>query len=531
MGIRSLSPLGFIAVATIASADPVWIANGPDGGEVAMFAASQTWLYAATVDGVFRSNDSATNWQRSGSGIARGTSILSVAVSPGNANLVLAGSAGFIHRSVDAGVTWTSIAVTGAPTRIVFSSRSSLPNEVFFLRTSTFAAQAEALRKSVDGGLTWVTVNGPGGTPLLAKGFAADAFSNRYYALDGGQKLLTTTTAGVSWNEAGQVAFPSNNGRQPLLVDPNNPDVVIWSADNLDATYLQRHRVSSGITSYAMTAYKAHELAGEWDGQQRLWFSAISEFVTPSQRLYESLDHGQTWADVNSDRPVRMLAADRWVSGRLYGSTASGPEVSDDAGRHWETRARGIPLAPVTALSIDPVDPSIIVATTANGTSRSIDAGATWSPSVQNPQTSIAPIGHGSADYALALHPYNASRRMALRAGPTGPAAYLSNDGGASWQLRGNVPVASTSSPSQLQFDPCDTETLYAATGNWVYRSADLGLSWQQEPTLLRSNRHTDLDVACNNGLLIVAAASLESSVQIRRSSPNDRILRAGFDE
>lgn len=654
---RSIFAFTWLLAAPFVSADATWVANGPSGGDVQMIVASPSWLYAATRDGVFRSNDQGSNWQRAGTQIPRDAAILSLAVNRHNTSLVLAGGAGFIYRSTDAGANWTPVAVPRSPTRIVFSSRSNLTNEVFYLSPSNVWSEAEPLQRSNDGGLTWQTVNGPNATPLRAKGFAADDFANRYYALDGGQQLLTSMDGGASWQVSGPIFAPSNNARQPLLVDPHNNDVVIWSADNLDASYLQRHRVSAGTTSYLMTAYTANELAGDWLTSGRLWFSAINEFVQPAQRLYESLDHGLTWNDVNSDRPVRMLSTDRGVSGRLYGATAAGPEVSEDAGRHWETRSQGIGLAPANALGIDPRNPAIVLAATAgNGVWRSIDSGLHWqrgdgmdhravlslarsardadivyagtdtgvfksgdgglswaalpatafpgandtrltrfyvnrndsdhlvainsgwgsvgwsddggrswraasglssttrriaaSPNGSErvyalgyPHVSLqlrradshgaafVPVGPAIVIHAFGVHPYNDARLVAIQPGPLGSAAYLSNDAGETWQQRGAVPLTIASVESHIRFDPCDPEVLYAATGNWVYRSDDLGLTWHQEATPLKlANRQTDIDARCTGGLLAVAVASLESSVQIRTSSPNDRILRGSFD-
>lgn len=653
---RSLLSFPVLLGAALAHADPIWTANGPDGGNIAMIAASPGWLYAATGDGVFRSNDQGANWQRAGTQIARGTGILTVTVSPHDANLVLAGAVGMVYRSTDAGENWSPVAVSTSPTRFVFSSRPIYSNEVFAISTSAIASEPGALLRSSSGGLAWQVVNGPNAAPLLAKGFAADQLLDRYYALDGGQQLLMSENGGSTWIVSGSIAMPANNSRQPLLVDPTDSNFVIWSADNLDASYLQRHRVSSGVTSYVMTTYTANELAGDNGMAGRLWFSAIHEFSTPPQRLYESTDHGQNWIDVNADRPVRMLSADPSVSGRLYGTTGGGPEVSEDAGRHWQTRSSGIPLAPANAVSVDPRDPSVIVAATAgNGVWRSVDGGEHWTQasglhhraalslarSVQDANTLYAssdpglfrsndggsswiqlpatvftgtadlrlarilvdrgdanrlvayhallsrvgwsddggltwraatgldsnahrivalPNGSGrvyalgyphasypmhradshGADFvavdsaaithALGVHPYNDARLVALRPGATGTAAYLSNDAGETWQLRGAVPLATAVYESHIRFDPCDPEILYAATGNWVYRSDDLGLTWQQETMPLKSNRFADLEARCANGALVVASASPESSVQVRVSSLSDRILRGGFD-
>ncbi len=111
---HSLVALTLLLAIGAAQADPTWLANGPDGGNITMMAASAGWLYAATGDGIFRSNDQGTNWHRAGTDIPRGTAISTLVVSPHGDNVVLAGSAGFIYRSSDAGASWTSVAVSGS---------------------------------------------------------------------------------------------------------------------------------------------------------------------------------------------------------------------------------------------------------------------------------------------------------------------------------------------------------------------------------------------------------------------------------
>lgn len=655
---HSLVALSLLLAIGAAQADPTWLANGPDGGNITMMAASAGWLYAATGDGIFRSNDQGTNWQRAGNDIPRGTAISTLVVSPHDDNVVLAGSAGFIYRSSDAGASWTSIAVSGSPGRIVFNEQPGYANEVLFASSSSLATQAGALQRSSNAGQTWQSVNGPSATPLLAKGVVADPQRDRYYALDGGQQLLMSINGGTTWTAAGAVAAASSNGRQPMLVNRADNDYVLWSADNLDATYLQRHRVSTGVTSQVFTAYTAQELAADPVVAGRIWFSAIQEFSSPPQRLFESIDHGQTWVDVNADRPVRMLAADPIQSGLLYGTTTAGPEISQDGGRHWEVRAFRIAQAPTRAVLVDSRDPALILAgTTGNGVWRSGDAGQNWQRSIgmdyrsvlslaqtaQNPDVVYAgtdvgvfrsldggvrwtglpaasfpgsndsrltrlfvnrdngdhlvavndgsgkvgwsddgglswraatglpgstarrlaasPNGSGRvyalgppsvsqplrrADshgaqfvtvgvaanfYALAVHPDNDARLVSIQSSPQGPTVYVSDDAGDTWLPRGTLAIASPADESHLRFDPCDPETIYAATGNWVYRSVDRGLSWQQESTPLRSSRHSDLDARCSAGSITVAVASPDSSTQIRRGVASDRILRSSFDE
>lgn len=452
--------LGFLGVVACAPAQAWWIARGPDGGTVSDVAVSTAAIHAATNDGVYRSLDDGASWTRVELG-ARGARPSDIVASPDLPEVVLAAIGDGLWRSSDGGASWASVAVPMPALRFAFGSVS---NEVLAV-----SAPGNPLLRSSNAGLTWTTL-APPASALQASTLAADPNGDYYYAIDSAQQLRRSPDGGATWTAlTSTLAAPGM--ASPLLVDPANSDTVLIASNNLDASYVTRYSVAGGTHTTVHHAYTGYAFVADPFTGGRLWFSARTEFPVIGDRLFESNDHGMTWTDVNSDRAVRLLAADHRTAGRLYGTSASGMEWSGDAGRHWESRMRGIPLASVTSLSIDPRAPSMLLAATeANGIARSDDGGASWTSSSVG-LTSPGVIG-------LVRSPSDADR---VHAG-TQAGLFRSIDGGLNWNAVPLVQYPSAGVPrfSHLTVDRTNPQRLAAVEGlSRVMWSDDGGSSWR----------------------------------------------------
>ncbi|MBN8481106.1 MAG: hypothetical protein J0L88_05885 [Xanthomonadales bacterium] len=443
-----------------AHADPSWLANGPDGGPINDVAVSTLALHAATRDGVYRSLDDGATWTRVELGV-RGGWIDRIEASPDHPDVLLAAGSGSTWRSNDGGATWTAVATPEPIARFAFGQWA---NEVLAVPTS-----GTPVLRSSDLGQTWVTTGAPPAA-LQAPTLVADPNDDFYYAIDNAQQLRRSPDGGATWTSlASTLAAPGM--ASALIVDPANSNIVMLASNNLDASYVTRYTVSSGTHTPVHHAYKGYAFVADPFASGRLWFSARAEFPIIGDRLFESTDHGVTWTDVGSDRPVRMLAADRRIAGRLYGTSAAGMEVSTDAGRHWTTHTRGIPLASVTSLSIDPRAPStLLAATEANGIARSDDGGASWTSSSVG-LTSPGVIG-------LVRSPFDAERVYA----GTEAGLFRSDDGGVHWLAVPLTQYPTGGAPrfSHLKVDRADASRLTAVEGlSRVMWSDDGGSAWR----------------------------------------------------
>jgi len=159
----------------------------------------------------------------------------------------------------------------------------------------------------------------------------------------------------------------------------------------------------------------------------------------------------------NLDRPSSIASLPSGLPGdaSLY--------RSDDGGTTW--KAMGLGHLGVSAVAIDPSDPSILYAgTEASGVFKSTDGGATWAASSAGLRSlSINALG------------INRSAPSMLHAATSG-GLFKSTDGGASWSASG--PQLPNPVFRSVVIDPIVSTTHYAADAVWVTKSVDGGETW-----------------------------------------------------
>jgi photosystem II stability/assembly factor-like uncharacterized protein len=210
------------------------------------------------------------------------------------------------------------------------------------------------------------------------------------------------------------------------------------------------------------------------------------------------------------------------LSEKIYAATTVGAFYTKDAGREWEERMNGMKeVHIVTAIAINPKDPSVLYGGTTGGIYRSDDGAMTWKK-INNgliPESelmasmalgvNVIEIDHSNPDVVYAgttkglyrtmnkgefweriglsitepyissivLHPRDPS--VLYVGGPGG--VWQSADGGTSWKAQ-NEGLASLNIRA-LAMEPNDLRTLYAGTnGSGLYRSTDAGRTWTTIP-------------------------------------------------
>jgi len=128
----------------------------------------------------------------------------------------------------------------------------------------------------------------------------------------------------------------------------------------------------------------------------------------------------------------------------------------------------------VSALAIDPTNPSIIYAGSFGGIFKSKDGGDTWSPASSGLVPNPGIYDEGGGVYTLAVDPVNPNT---VYAGTMYEGAFKSTDGGASWS------AINSGLTGQLVFglaiDSTTPSTVYAATlDDGVFKTIDGGANW-----------------------------------------------------
>lgn len=287
------------------------------------------------------SAQAATGWQPGGPlpGLGNGR-IWSLAVSPQNPSMVVAGTDNGIYRSTDAGVTWSGTVLHGIRVWTVgFDVRD--------LRTVFAGTDGQGVRRSVDGGSTWVDVSS-GLTSLtvrsLAFGYAGIAAGTAHG--------VAVTSDGLHWRKAGLDSL----GIASVAVAANSPRLtLIAGADQGDLSNGYLFRDSTGGSSWSVL-------------QEGL--PAPQTPANPARVVVASVAAGPLSQSV----PQRPLVV----------ATNRGAFASGDGGTNWSL-SQGLPdTITLTTVAISPLNPNLVYAgADAGGSSggalmRSVDAGTTF---------------------------------------------------------------------------------------------------------------------------------------------------------
>jgi len=133
----------------------------------------------------------------------------------------------------------------------------------------------------------------------------------------------------------------------------------------------------------------------------------------------------------------------------------------------------------VSVLAIDPIASSTIYVKTADGIYRSKDSGATWKAINGKFSTTPSALGNTSDFSNMSCFAINPKSPSTMFAG-TGEGLFRTVDGGTTWTACGTIP-AQTTQPGvgSIAIDPITPTTLYVATGYGVFRSVNNGGSWK----------------------------------------------------
>lgn len=435
-------------------------------------------LFAATNKGLYRSDDSASRWQRVEAGLPhRHTRRIALCQShPEVMYLTLwsePGQApwqGGVYRSDDGGQTWT-------------------PRSQGLAKIVGKPGKPRQMTSNMDR-----LIVHPENPDIVYAGDTAWVSAGVYCTEDGGQSWQRMTDPKSNMEIGVHQPGPSVFG---LTFDPRNLDTIWFS------TSMYIFRSTDAGQSWEQTCSRRLEKP---------------EHAPESARGYWSTTGLETLcvADVvvHPRDPKRLFV----------GYLDVGLMQSFDGGNSFTPTVQGMPHQDdVNAIAFDPANPRIMYAdsgTTDHGViCRSDDDGFTWQV-VGKPETGL-PDGKIQSIIVDADSTPEARR---LYACVTGHGIFCSEDGGTNWQAR-NDGLPSKSVRSVVQY-PSDPKVLLALLGEGdgdlggVFRSDDRGHRWR---------RLSDTFVCPDPKTLVVASADPQRLyVSARRSYASDHKVRSG---
>ena len=329
------------------------------------------------------------------------------------------------QAGIEAGVT---------PSQLAF--RPDRPDVALLVRgQNTPGAGALTVARSSDGGVTWRSV-AAAGLPLQGAPRALAVLRGGIYLLNTSAGTFRSADDGVTWQPLEGAL--SSGGVAEFLAPP-------------------------GATAQSAAA-EPTVLAATGHG------------------VYVSRDGGAVWEPLGTGLPFNSK-----IAGLLTHSASPGTvfAVSDnaslrgavqpplilrslDGGQRWASAAAGLPAAAVTAWTIDPSDPNVLLAASSEQAFRSSDAGLSWQ---------AARLESG-AHKAIAIATSD-SNMVYLGGRP----ALRSADRGVTWE---SIPVVLPGEQQQTQdvsgivVAPNDADQLWVALdGGGVVESRDAGRSWR----------------------------------------------------
>ncbi len=175
---------------------------------------------------------------------------------------------------------------------------------------------------------------------------------------------------------------------------------------------------------------------------------------------------------------VNAIAFHPTDTSTLYaGAPTGGFWISHDSGRSWSTSTDNLPILGVSAISVDPVNPDIILMGTGDrdhgwspagmGVFRSVDGGLIWEP-----------YNSGMGNVTVGMFARAVNNPQVILAAANG-AIYKTENNGEDWVR------TSTNSENytDIKFMPRNSTIAYATSPGGFYRSENAGDTWTLVPT------------------------------------------------
>ncbi|MDQ3022514.1 MAG: hypothetical protein M3R36_18395 [Bacteroidota bacterium] len=427
--------------------------NGPNGGYVADFAVNGSSIFAATIDGIFRSNDAGISWVRISN---LGPSTICV-----NGTTIFAGEYSLgLYRSTDNGNSWVNITNNIA---VSFISQLYVHNGILFAGTS-----GAGVYRSTDNGNSFQAVN---------NGFGAYAFINTFTS--SGNLLFT----GLVGNGGTVGPYVTNDNGNSWIQVINGLPVNRLSTQSLTAI---GNEVYAAVNDQGV--YKSINNGGSWfpvnTGLPLVVNGGVNILEAHGGIIYagrggegawKSSNNGASWINIANGLPVQTSPISFFITDTfvLVGSQYA-VHKSTNNGSSWFVSYKGIANTVVTDLIVN--GNSIYAGTTpgnpgyGEGVSVTSDNGNNWTN------------GNGGFPANISVNTL-AFNGTTIFAG-TINGIYTSTNSGIDWQK-----VDSTDVGAGVQKIIVLNNTIFAATyGKGILKSSDNGLSWQFSNTGLGDN-------------------------------------------
>jgi photosystem II stability/assembly factor-like uncharacterized protein len=326
--------------------------------------------------GFFKSTDGGRTFKASSE--LKNEALHSLAQSPSDPDLLIAGTFNGIFRSDNSGSSWEQLPTSSTPGLVHVESLAIDPRESDIIYAGTWYLPY----KTTDGGRTWSSIKNGIIDDSDIFAIDIDPRDRKHIIASACSGIYETRNAGNSWRKVQGIPSQSRRTRA-IMQHPSTPGLVF-----------------AGTTEGFWRSEKGGD-ADSWmvTTSRQLEINSIAVHPTHPETVYigtnnygvmVSYDGGKNFTPSNggySGRFANAILADREVSGRIYATTINTTTgggfffVSEDGGQSWHPAMRNMPSRLITySILQDPTDANIIYLGTNLGVYWSKDRAASWSP-------------------------------------------------------------------------------------------------------------------------------------------------------
>lgn len=422
---------------------------------IAVWPGDPNVIAAGAEDGIFLTQDSGEHWTRiSSASNSALMPVVSLEFDPADRMILYAGTPHLPWKTTDGGQTWQEIHVGMLDDSDVFSIHVDVSRH-----SRVFVSACSGLYRSVNQGLSWTKLTGANGASSRTYQIVQHPTLLNLWFAGTTRGLVRSTDGGTTWRKI------SPHVAHFVTFDPGNARRIYVATD--DAGLLRSDDLGDTLNSINEGFCNRHVLSLAGLGRT-LYASSPSGSV--AAELFRNTNNAETWEKLESLSPwggQQVLNIVPLDPTHLYVLTPRSILLSSDDGHSWATL--GPPAtARLTALLARAGGRSLVV-----GTETEIyytaDGGQTWlqARSAQGPFAIRSLVALGPKTVAALA----------------GPSVLLAGDG------TDYEPVASPVAGAEIHaLIATDRAGLLAATSRGLRRSEDFGATWSTVSGVLEGN-------------------------------------------
>lgn len=381
---------------------------------------------------------------------------------------------------------WTSLGPFGGD---VSSVAVSPTNSTLVLAGLAPSNAAGSLFRSIDGGNHWQRVEGFEYVRVYDIEFNSDGIA--YVGSE--QGVWRSTDDGVTWTQL-QLGAVTSTSVYEVSIDPNTP-ATVWvgvATNSVQQTPTVFRSTDGGDTwvdrTPPMGPLSCFGIAINRGDSDRVY--ACFTGFPGGGAIWVSSDAGQSWVERSIGLPNSLMSdvihdGSRLLvcGGQPFASETFGLYASDDEGETWVPLHNGWPNLYITDIAQDPLNPeTILVASRGDGVFKSTNNGVDWTYGIG-----------GTGGYSInSVHfvPGSASR---ILVGLESFGVWESLDGGSSFNaINSGIAGLNTMSIAANPLNPVEYAVSFQASNSGgVYTSMDAGQTWELES--LPATRYNDV--------------------------------------